>query len=101
MSDVSQDEFNLWLRSSYSGAFYVAGHRFEKSDDDDDDEVRIDNGAFNRDEAAQIYAMLSSKNPLSQINALLAIVERNGTLLWVLLAVSFLLLALVVIRIRR
>lgn len=95
---MSQDEFNLWLRSSYSGAFYVAGHRFEKSEDD---EIRIDNGAFNRDEASQIYAMLSSKNLLSQINALLAILERNGMLLWVLLAVSFLLLALVVIRIRR
>jgi len=95
---VSQDEFNLWLRSSYSGAFYVAGHRFEKIDDE---EIRIDNGAFNRDEASEIYAMLSSKNPLSQINALLAILERNGMLLWVLLAVSFLLLALVVIRIRR
>ena len=95
---MSQDEFNLWLRSSYSGAFYVAGHKFEKSNVG---EIRIDNGLFTRDEAAQIYSMVSSRNPVSQINALFAVLERNGTLLWVLLAVAFLFLALVIIRVRR
>ncbi|MCJ7506227.1 hypothetical protein MUP05_07155 [Candidatus Bathyarchaeota archaeon] len=28
---MSQEEFNLWLKSSYSGAFYIAGHKFEKT----------------------------------------------------------------------
>ncbi len=95
---MSQEEFNVWLRSSYRGAFHVAGHSFEKGDKEG---IRVDNGLFSRDEAAQIYSMLSSRNPLSQINALLAILERNGTLLWVLMIAAFLLLALVVIRIRR
>ena len=98
MTELSQDEFNLWLRSSYSGAFYVAGHKFEKSNAG---EIRINNGLFTRDEAAQIYSMVSSRNPVSQINALFAVLERNGTLLWVLLAVAFLFLALVIIRVRR
>jgi hypothetical protein len=98
VTELSQDEFNLWLRSSYSGAFYVAGHKFEKSNAA---EIRIDNGLFTRDEAAQIYSMMSSKNPVSQINALFAVLERNGTLLWILLAVAFLFLALVIIRVRR
>jgi len=95
---LSQEEFNLWLRSSYSGAFYVAGHKFEKTETDD---VRVDNGLFKRDEAAQLYRMLTSKNPIAQLNAWLAILERNGTLLWLLLGVSFILMLLVIIRIKR
>jgi hypothetical protein len=95
---LSQEEFNLWLRSSYSGAFYVAGHKFEKTEKDD---IRVDNGLFSRDEAAQLYNMLASKNPITQINAWLSILERSGMLLWILLAVSFILVLLVIIRIRR
>jgi len=95
---LSQEEFNLWLRSSYSGAFYVAGHKFEKTETDD---VRVDNGLFKRDEAAQLYRMLTSKNSITQLNAWLAILERNGTLLWLLLGVSFILMLLVIIRIKR
>jgi len=86
------------LRSSYSGAFYVAGHKFEKTETDD---VRVDNGLFKRDEAAQLYRMLTSKNPITQLNAWLAILERNGALLWLLLGVSFILMLLVIIRIKR
>lgn len=95
---MSQEEFNLWLRSRYSGAFYVVGHKFEKTDTDD---VRVDNGLFKRDEAAQLYRMVTSKNPLTQLNAWLAILERSGTLLWILLGISFILMLLVIIRIRR
>jgi len=95
---LSQEEFNLWLRSSYSGAFYVAGHKFEKTETDD---VRVDNGLFKRDEAAQLYRMLTSKNPITQLNVWLAILERNGTLLWLVLGVSFILMLLVIIRIKR
>ena len=95
---LSQEEFNLWLRSSYSGAFHVAGHKFEKTDTDD---IRVDGGLFKRDEAAQLYGLLSSRNPMTQINALLAILERNGMLLWILLGISFILMLLVVIRVRR
>lgn len=96
MRGLSQEEFNLWLKSSYSGAFYIAGHKFEKTDADD---IRVDGGLFKRDEAAQLYRLLASRNPITQINALLAILERNGMLLWILLGVSFILLLLVIIRV--
>jgi len=76
----------------------VAGHKFEKTETDD---VRVDNGLFKRDEAAQLYRMLTSKNSITQLNAWLAILERNGTLLWLLLGVSFILMLLVIIRIKR
>jgi hypothetical protein len=45
--------------------------------------------------------MLASRNPITQINAWLSILERSGMLLWILLAVSFILVLLVIIRIRR
>lgn len=61
----------------------------------------VDNGLFSRDEAAQLYRMLASRNPITQINAWLSILERSGMLLWILLAVSFILVLLVIIRIRR
>jgi hypothetical protein len=95
---VSQEEFTVWLRSSYNGPFRVRGYRFEKSDSD---HIRIDKALFTREEAFQIYNMLNSKNPFDRVNVLLAILERNGTLLWMLVVTAFLLLALVVIRIRR
>jgi len=40
---LSQEEFNLWLKSAYSGAFYVTGHKFEKTDTD---HIRVDRGDF-------------------------------------------------------
>ena len=95
---MSQEEFNLWLKSNYSGAFYVSGHKFEKTDAEG---IRVDGGLFNKDEAAQLYRLLSSRNPVTQVNALLAVLERNGTLLWILLGISFILMLLVLIRVRR
>lgn len=73
-------------------------HCFEKSNDD---QIRIDKGLFTLEEAAAIYAMLNSKNPINKVSALMAVLERNGTLIRVLVVVAFLLLVLIVIRIRR
>jgi len=98
MIDLSQSEFELWLRSSYSGAFRIAGHTFEKTKSD---EIKIDNGTFSRDEATQICSLLNSKNPFDHLNAVIAILERNGTLLWILLILAILLFVIVAIRIRR
>jgi hypothetical protein len=95
---LSQEEFTVWLRSRYNGPFHIGGHRFEKSGSDN---IRIDKGLFSREEATQIYRMLNSNNPFDKVNAFLAILERNGTLLWVLVVTAFLILALVIIRIRR
>lgn len=86
---MSQEEFNLWLRSGYSRVFYVAGHRFEKTETDD---VKVGGGLFRRDEAEQLYRLLSTRNPIAQINALLLVLERNGTLLWILPGVSLIMM---------
>lgn len=95
---VSKEEFDLWLRTKYTGAFWAGNHRFEKTDSDD---VRVDNGVFRKEEAQQLFRMLTSANPFTRLNALLVIWERNGTLLAALLIIGFIMLMIVLIRVRR
>jgi hypothetical protein len=93
-----QEEFDLWVTSKYSNPFWVGHHRFEKSLTG---EIRVDNGAFTREEATILFRMLKSRDPFTRLNARFVIWERNRSLLVLLVIVTIILLALVVIRIRR
>ncbi len=93
-----QEEFDLWVSSKYSNPFWVGGHRFEKSMTG---EIRVDNGVFRREEAIVLFRMLKSRDPFTRLNAKFIIWERNRSLLVLLVIVTIILLALVVIRIRR
>ena len=93
-----QEEFDLWVSSKYSSPFWVGRHRFEKSTTG---EIRVDNGVFRREEAMILFRMLQSRNPLARLNANFVIWERNRILMVLLVIVTIILLALVVIRIRR
>lgn len=95
---ASKDEFELWLRSKFNVSFYYKGHRFERTTSG---AVLVDNGLFQELEARALFQMLSSPNPITRLNAVIAIWERNGTLLKVLLIAAFLLLLFVFIRIRK
>ena len=95
---TAQEEFDLWLTSKYSSPFWVGRHRFEKSITG---EIRVDNGLFRREEAIVLFKMLKSRDPFTRLNANFVIWERNRSLLVLLLVVTLILLALVVIRIRR
>jgi len=77
---------------------YVEGHRFEFTKLG---EVLIDQGKFQKDEAYSVGRMLISRNPFSRFTAELVIWGRNGRLLMVVLMVAMLLLAIVLIRVRR
>ncbi len=96
--EVVREEFELWLTSRYSNPFWLGHHRFEKTATG---EIRVDNGIFNREEAVILFRMLKSRDPFTRLNAKFVIWERNRTLLILLLVGTILLLALVVIRIRR
>jgi len=87
-----EEEFSLWLKTSFTDYFWIRGHKFSKAEED---EVRIDNGLFAQEEAKEIFSMLTSRNPMSRWNATLLIWERNGTLLKMLVAGSLILLVLV------
>jgi len=93
-----EKEFNLWLKTKFIESFWMKGHRFEKTKTED---IRVDNALFSKEEAVQLFKMLNSQNPFAKLNATLAIWERNGILLKLLLIISFLLLLLVYIRIRK
>ena len=93
-----QEEFNLWVTSSYSNPFWVGRHKFEKSMTG---EIRVDNGIFSREEATILFRMLKSRDPFTRLNANFVVWERNRSLLVLLVIVTIILLALVVIRIRR
>jgi hypothetical protein len=93
-----EEEFDLWVRSRYSSPFWVGHHRFEKSTAG---EIRVDNGVFKREEAIILFRMLRSRDPFARLNANFVIWERNRILLALLAIVTIILLALVVIRIRR
>jgi hypothetical protein len=93
-----QEEFDLWVSSKYSNPFWVGRHRFEKSITG---EIRVDNGAFNREEAIILFRMLKSRDPFTRLNANFVIWERNRILLVLLVIVTTILLALVITRIER
>lgn len=93
-----REEFELWLTSKYSGAFWLGRHRFEKTVTG---EIRVDNGIFNKEEAIILFRMLKSRDPFTRLNASFVIWERNRSLLILLLVGTIILLALVIIRIRR
>jgi hypothetical protein len=93
-----QEEFELWVTSKYSNPFWVGHHRFEKSITG---EIRVDNGMFTREEATILFRMLKSRDPFTRLNARFVIWERNRSLIVLLAIVTIILLALVVIRIRR
>jgi hypothetical protein len=93
-----QEEFDVWLRSKYSNPFWVRHHRFEKSVTG---EIRVDNGVFRREEATILFRMLNSRDPFTRLNAKFVIWERNRSLLVLLVIVTVIMLALVIIRIRR
>jgi hypothetical protein len=86
------------LTSKYSNPFWIGRDRFEKSITG---EIRVDNGVFKREEAIILFRMLKSRDPFTRLNARFVIWERNRSLLVLLLVVTLILLALVVIRIRR
>ncbi len=95
---IQEEEFDVWLNSSYSNPFWVGHHRFEKSVTG---EIRVDNGVFRKEEAAVLFRMLNSRDPFTRLNANFVIWERNRSLLVLLVIVTVILLAFVVIRIRR
>lgn len=95
----SQERFRAWVRSkSIVGAYYIRNHRFEKNSGGT---ITVDKGSFELEEAEEIAEMLLSQNPMSQLSAQVAIWEKNGGLLKMVLVGAIILLILVVIIVRR
>lgn len=91
-------QLERWIRTGSPDTIYIEGHRFELTRQG---EVLIDQGKFQRDEAHSVGRMLISRNPFSRFTAELVIWGRNGRLLVVMLMIAILMLAVVLIRVRR
>ncbi|MGI0078003.1 MAG: hypothetical protein ACRECH_00060 [Nitrososphaerales archaeon] len=95
----SHERFRTWARSkSISGTYYIRNHRFEKTSEGT---ITVDKGSFELEEAEEIGEMLLSQNPVAQLNAQVAIWEKNGGLLKMVLVGAIILLILVVLIVRR
>lgn len=71
----------------------VKGHTFvlEK-----ENIIKVDGGTFVYEEALELVRMLNSRNPFNQLNASIAIWERNGVLRLIILAlIAILVVALI------
>ena len=91
------EDFELWLKTEFTNAFWFRGHKFEKAESHG---VRIDGGYFTKDEARIIFKMLNSRNPITRFNATLMIWERNGLLTKLIIILSILALILIYIKVR-
>ncbi len=75
----------------------MSGHRFDKAASG---AVLIDKGTFELEEAIELGHMLLSINPVARLSAQVAIWEKNGTLIKIVLLVAILLLIVVVLLLR-
>ncbi len=66
-----------------------------------DGTINVDRGSFELEEAEEIAEMLLSSNPISHLGAQVAIWEKNGGLLKMVLVAAIILLIIVVIIVRR
>ena len=92
------EEFDLWLRTRFTESIWVRGHRFERTPTGD---ILVGDALFSEEEAKQLFRMLTSRNPITRLNATLIIWDRNGVLVKLLLAAAFLLLVLVYAWVKR
>ena len=74
---MSNEDFEIWFRTTSRFPLAVKGHTFVHGKDGT---VRVDGGKFVYEEALQLVSLLNSRNPFSQMNANVLIWERNGTL---------------------
>jgi hypothetical protein len=91
-------EFELWLRTKFVEYIWVGGHRFKRTSTSD---VEIDGTLFTEEEARRLYQMLTSRNPLTRLNATFIIWERNGMLVGLFLVVALIMLLIVFVVVRR
>ena len=98
MQEAENEEFEIWLKTKFVDHIWISGHRFRGTKTSD---IDIDEALFTEAEAKILYDMLSSNNPLRQLNGSLIIWGRNGILIKFFLVVVLLMLLIVFVIVRR
>jgi len=98
-SEISLEEFDLWLKTKFTDVFWFKGHKFEKTEGEDI--ILVDGGLFTKEEAKKLFKMLNSRNPFIRFNATILIWERNGFLTKIIITLAIVAIVLIYIKVRR
>ncbi len=95
---MSQEEFREWVNRRSHLPLAVKGHTFVLKGDN---VVTVDGGKFVYEEALQLVKQLNSRSPVAQINASVAIWERNGGLRLIVIGLIAAIVVVVILFARR
>jgi hypothetical protein len=96
--EAENEEFEIWLKTKFVDYVWISGHKFRRTKTSD---IDVDEAPFTEAEAKILYSMLSSNNPLKQLNGSLIIWGRNGILIKFFLVVVILMLLIAFVILRR
>ena len=94
----SEEQFHEWYSRRSRLPLAVRGHTFVLKDEN---VIAVDGGKFVYEEAFELVRMLSSRNPLAQINVNVTIWERNGFLRLVVIGLIAVIIGVVILFARR
>jgi hypothetical protein len=91
---MSEDQFQQWINGRSNLPLGVKGHTFVLRGGNI---VVVDGGKFVYEDAVRLVRLLNSNNPFDQISANLMIVERNGALRFIALALAAIILIVAIV----
>jgi len=95
---LSEAQFSEWFNRGSRLPLAVKGHTFVLKGEN---VIMVDGGKFVYEEALELVRLLNSRSPFAQVNAGIMIAERNGTLRLVVLALVAIIVAVVLLLVRR
>lgn len=91
---MSEEQFREWVNRRSHLPLAVKGHTFVLKGDN---VIAVDGGKFVYEEALELVKLLNSKSPFAQINATFMILERNGALRLIVIALIAIIIVVVIL----
>jgi len=95
---LSEEQFLEWANRRSHLPLAVKGHTFVLKGDN---LILVDGGKFIYEDALALVRLLTSRSPFAQLNASVMIMERNGALRLVVLALVAVIIVVVILLARR
>ncbi len=91
---MSEEQFREWVNRRSHLPLAVKGHTFVLKGDN---VIAVNGGKFVYEEALELVKLLNSKSPFAQINATFMILERNGALRLIVIALIAIIIVVVIL----
>ncbi len=91
---MSEEQFREWVNRKSNLPLAVKGHTFVLKGDN---VISVDGGKFVYEEALDLVKLLNSRSPFAQLNATLMIMERNGALRLIVIALIAVIVVVVIL----